>query len=69
MTCGILVPCPGIEPLLHALEGQFLNPGPPEKSQVLILELSLKQSVDFGQASEGGEGCSQEREKCGAAGL
>ena len=33
MTCGILVPWLGIEPLSPALEGRFLTTGPPGKSQ------------------------------------
>ena len=32
-ACGILVPCPGIEPPSPALEGRFLTSGPPGKSQ------------------------------------
>ena len=32
MACGILVPWPGIEPTLPALEGRFLTTGPPGKS-------------------------------------
>ena len=32
MTCGILVPRPGIEPTSPALEDEFLIPGPPRKS-------------------------------------
>ena len=32
MTCGILVPQPGIEPAPPALEGEILTAGPPEKS-------------------------------------
>ena len=33
-ACGILVPRPGIEPVSPALEGGFLNTGPPGKSQL-----------------------------------
>ena len=32
MVCGILIARPGTEPASHALEGRFLNSGPPEKS-------------------------------------
>ena len=32
-ACGILVPTAGIEPMSPALQGGFLNTGPPRKSQ------------------------------------
>ena len=32
MTCGILAPRPGSEPIPPALEGEVLTPGPPGKS-------------------------------------
>ena len=34
-ACGILVPWPGIEPLIPALEGRFLATGPSEKSDTI----------------------------------
>ena len=34
-TWGILVPCPGIEPLIPALEGRFLVTGASEKSDTI----------------------------------
>ena len=33
VTCGILVPWPGIEPMLSASEGRVLTTGSPGKSQ------------------------------------
>ena len=36
-ACGILVPCPGIEPVSPALQGRFLTTGPPGKSWVSLL--------------------------------
>ena len=37
-ACGILVPCPGIEPTSPVLEGGFLTTGPPRKSLGFVLE-------------------------------
>ena len=34
VTCGILVPRPGIKPMCPALEGGFLTTGPPGKSWI-----------------------------------
>ena len=42
-ACGILIPWPGIKPMppyILALEAWDLNPGPPEKSQYNILEMT-----------------------------
>ena len=36
-ACGILVPCPGIEPVSPAFQGGFLTTGPPGKSWVSLL--------------------------------
>ena len=36
-TCGILVPCRGIEPVIPAFQGRFLSTGPPGKSWVSLL--------------------------------
>ena len=38
IACGILVPCPGTEPMSPALEGGFLTTGPPGKSLYGILD-------------------------------
>ena len=38
-ACGILAPCPGIEPALSVLEGGVLTTGPPGKSPQWILIL------------------------------
>ena len=45
VACGILVPQSGTEPVSPALEGRFLTTGPPGKSQLLPLNLSV--SSDF----------------------
>ena len=45
VACGILVPRSGIEPVSRALEGGFSTTGPPGKSQLLPLNLSI--SSDF----------------------
>ena len=37
-ACGLLVPCPGIEPESPALEGGFLTTGSPGKSPMVVLE-------------------------------
>ena len=37
VTCGILVPWPGIKPKSLALQGRFLTTGPPGKSQDSLL--------------------------------
>ena len=43
-TCGILVSCPGIEPVSPALEGEFLTPGPWGKSPCLLLTIAFMES-------------------------
>ena len=40
MACGVLAPRPGMDLVSSALEGGFLAPGPPEKSQKSILDSS-----------------------------
>ena len=37
MAYGVLAPQPGMDLVFSALEGGFLAPGPPEKSQNLFL--------------------------------
>ena len=43
VTCGILVPRPGMEPTCPLLEGGFLTTGPPGKSLNSILSCFLSQ--------------------------
>ena len=43
-TCGILVSCPGIEPMSPALEGEFLTPGPRGKSPCLLLTIAFMEN-------------------------
>ena len=47
MAGGILVPRPGIEPTFPALEGGFLNTGPPGKSPCLLFLTSYFTSFCF----------------------
>ena len=42
---GILVPRPGIEPALPALEGKVLTTGPPGKSQTLLYKGMIWKSL------------------------
>ena len=37
-ACGILVPRPGVEPTLPALEGKVLTIGPPGKSPEITVD-------------------------------
>ena len=38
-ACGVLAPCPGIEPTSSALQGGFLPTGPPGKSRKCLFKL------------------------------
>ena len=45
LTCGFLVPKPGIKPTTLALQGRFLITGPPEKSLLYFLDLASKSHI------------------------
>ena len=36
VSCGVLVPQPGVKPMSPALQGGFLTSGPPEKSSFYL---------------------------------
>ena len=64
MTCGILLPQPGIEPTFPALQGGFLTTGPPGKSPVelsAVIEIFYTCLVQYNSLQQVGIWCL----KCG----